>query len=86
MIDPQTGYNDEVVCGCKPCPDCDGEGGGTVYCADSHPGCEGHEWTCSTCEGTGKDASDCEISKHSEKPDPMPRLVELLETLKRLKA
>ena len=64
MIDPQTGYNDEVTCECKPCKSCDGEGELVVTHTQNNHGetvriPEAHWFKCPTCHGSGKDSDDC---------------------------
>ena len=75
MIDSETGYETGLVCECKPCKRCEGNGELPVmegdtwsrgefsgYCNMSHTG----DWrTCPDCNGTGKDSDGCEVPAHS---------------------
>ncbi len=72
MIDPQTGYDDTPVCGCKPCEKCDGEGQIPLRISEGSDG-RGPDCRvvleyqdCPKCKGTGRISDDCEVPAHSE--------------------
>lgn len=72
MIDKETGYDDELICDCRPCDKCEGEG--TVVDTWRYVDFDSRgNWTrrepidyrpCPTCKGSAKDTSNCEIEAH----------------------
>ena len=63
MIDPETGYTTDLVCECRPCQRCNGEGGWFLTTRDRH----GLDIltdlyaTCPDCKGSGSFDGDCSV-------------------------
>jgi hypothetical protein len=68
---------DELICECKPCPECEGEGEISTYVPGGYYKGRGlnREYElvepCRVCHGTGKDAGDCAIHDRRESAEPM---------------